>query len=106
MSLRKVALSRFDSKPNLLLIIFKLIETIKMYTNEMFIFFRRLHELKFNFRKQNVTLSFLRWKMHVAMLENESLQSSTVSAVEFSGLAWLHKVAPSFPIQGSQVNKF
>ncbi|KAL7288390.1 hypothetical protein TKK_0017481 [Trichogramma kaykai] len=56
-------------------------------------------------RRQRLTKSVVRYKMHAAMIdeENENFEEFTSTKVQFSGFSWLHQVAPAFPVDGSKV---
>ena len=41
--------------------------------------------------------------MHAAILEDEKFTEVEPLHVQSSSLAWLHKVAPAFPVDGSKV---
>ncbi|XP_001605516.1 CDP-diacylglycerol--glycerol-3-phosphate 3-phosphatidyltransferase, mitochondrial [Nasonia vitripennis] len=54
-------------------------------------------------RRQKVLTCIVRCKMHAAMLDDEKITDFEAVQVESSSLAWLHKAAPAFPVDGSKV---
>lgn len=55
------------------------------------------------FRRHKVVTCIVRCKMHAAMLDDEKITDFEAVQVESSSLAWLHKAAPAFPVDGSKV---
>lgn len=54
-------------------------------------------------RRLKLYSNVLRCKMHSAVLEAEKITDMESIQVESTSVAWLHKVAPAFPVDGSKV---
>lgn len=56
-------------------------------------------------RSRGINLLIMRGRFHIAMLDEEKICEMETAHSDLNSLSWLHTTSPTFPINGSNVNR-